>query len=176
MKIERLAPNKVRVFVTEYDLLDMKMDAKSITPDSPKLSVFLHKVLEEVKTETGFSIDGGQVIAEAFPKADGIILEFSRVKEAAPKTNVLFEITGFEALSEMLKNISPTYLLNMRLYLCDDNFYVAVPKRRIPAIIYEYSLKNRKAAAAESKIAECGRLIAGGYRLMCMASALKKMN
>ena len=182
MKIEKLAPDKVRVFITEGDLLDMKIDAKSITPESPRLSVFLGRVLEAVKAEVGFSIDGGQVIAEATPEADGIILELYRVREpsrsakSVKRDSILFEITGFEALCDMLKNISPAYLLNMRLYLWEDNFYVAVPKKRIPAIMYEYSLKNRRAAAAESKVAECGRLIAGGYRLMCMATALKKIN
>ena len=183
MKIVRLTPDRVRVFLTVGDLYDMKIDSDSLTPDSPQLSLFLYEVLEAVKEETGFSMAEGQVVAEAFPKEGGIILELSHLtgREQKPvknlkKDSIVFEITGFDALSNMLKNIQTAYLLNMRLYFCDGNYYVAVPKKRVPAIIYEYSLKSRKSTVAESKVAEYGHLIAGGYRLMCMAAALKKIN
>lgn len=183
MKIVKLTPDRVRVFLTSGDLLDMKIDAGTLAPDSPRLSLFLYDILEAVKEETGFSLAGGQVVAEAIPKADGIILELSHSTGKEPKTaknikkdSVIFEIKGFEPLSEMLKNIHTAHLINMRLYFCDGNYYVAVPKRRVPAILWEYSLKNRREAVAEAKIAEYGQLIAGGYRLMCMAANLKKIN
>ena len=181
MKIVKLAHDRVRVFLTAYDLLDMKIDSRELRPDSPGLSLFLYEILEAVKKETGFSMQDGQVVAEATPKEDGIILELSHPDErerAKPvkKDSIVFEISGFDALSSLLKNIQMAYLLNMRLYFCDGNYYMAVPKKRVPAIIYEYALKSRKSAVAECKIAEYGRLIAGGYRLMCMASALKKIN
>ncbi len=183
MKIVRLTPDRVRVFLTVADLLNMKIDSGDLTPDSPQLSLFLYEILEAVKEETGFSLADGQVVAEATPKEDGIVLELSHISGREQKSvrnikrdSVIFEITGFDALSSLLKNIQTAHLLNMRLYFCDENYYVAVPKRRVPAIMYEYALKSRKSAVAESKIAEYGRLIAGGYRLMCMASALKKIN
>ncbi len=182
MKIVKLAHDRVRVFLTVGDLLEMKIDSGTLTPESPQLSLFLYEILEAVKEETGFSLQDGQVVAEATPKDDGIILELSHLEgkeqrvKPIKKDSIIFEITGFEALSSMLKNIQAAYLLNMRLYFCDGNYYVAVPKKRVPAIIYEYALKSQKSAIAESKIAEYGRLIAGGYRLMCMASALKKIN
>lgn len=183
MKIVRLTPDRVRVFLTVADLLNMKIDSGNLTPDSPQLSLFLYEILEAVKAETGFSLAEGQVVAEATPKEDGIVLELShpecreqRAVRAIKRDSVIFEITGFDALSSLLKNIQTAHLLNMRLYICDENYYMAVPKKRVPAIIYEYALKSRKSAVAESKIAEYGRFIAGGYRLMCMASALKKIN
>jgi len=184
MKIVKLEPDRVRVFISEGDLSDMKIDIDAITPDSPVLSVFLCHILEAVKEETGFSASDGQIIAEATPKPGGIILDLSHSKKekacneakCMKKDSIMFEITDFDCLSEMLKNIPPTYLLGMRLYTYGNNFYVAVPKRRIPALIYEYSLKNRKSTVAESKIAEYGQLVAGGYRLISMASMLKKIN
>lgn len=183
MKIVRLASDRVRVFLTVGDLHNMKIDSGTLSPDSPQLSLFLYEILEAVKEETGFSLADGQVVAEATPKDDGIVLELSHLAgreqkgvKAIKRDSIMFEITGFEALSSLLKNIQTAHLLNMRLYFWDENFYVAVPKKRVPAIIYEYALKSRKGAVAESKIAEYGKLIAGGYRLMCMASALKKIN
>lgn len=180
MKIVKLTSDRVRVFLSPGDLLDMKIDSGTLTPDSPQLSLFLYEILEAVKVETGFSLADGQVVAEATPRADGIVLELSHTRDAAQKAvkrdSVIFELSDFEALSSMLKNIQSAHLLNMRLYFCDGNYYIATPKRRIPAIIHEYALKSSKSGVAESKIAEHGRLIAGGYRLICMASALKKIN
>lgn len=182
MKIVRLEPDRIRVFLSEGDLSEMEIDISAITPDSPKLSAFLYSVLEAVRVETGFSAEDGQVVAEATPRLGGIVLELSHAKcdqrslRPVKKDSALFEINGFDDLSQMLKNIAPAYLLNMRLYDFDGKFYVAVSKRRIPAILYEYSLKNRKSPVCEAKIAEHGRLIAGGYRLMYMAAALKKIN
>ena len=182
MKIVRLEPDRVRVFLSEGDLSDLKIDVDAITPDSPKLGMFLYHVLEVVKEETGFSEEDGQIIAEATPDSGGIVLELSHAKSLKKppkpprKDSVVFEIVGFDNLSGMLKNTSPVHLLNMRLYVLEGKFYVAVPRRRIPVIIYEYSLKNRKSPVFEAKVAEYGRLIAGGYRLMCMAAALKKIN
>lgn len=182
MKIVKLTRDRVRVFLTVGDLLEMKVDSGKLTPDSPQLSLFLYEILEAVKEETGFSMQDGQVIAEATPKDDGIILELSHLEDREQrvkpikKDSIMFEITGFEELEALLKNIQTAHLLNMRLYFCDGNYYVAVPKKRVPAIMHEYALKSQKSAMAESKIAEYGRLIAGGYRLICMASALKKIN
>ena len=182
MKIVKVEPDRVRVFLTEVDLFSMNIDIESITPDSPKLSAFLCDVLAAVKAQTGFSLEGGQVVAEATPSPHGIILELFKAKKeadvvkAVKRDSVVFEIADFDSLSLMLKNMPAAYLFNMRLYILDDAFYVAVPKKRIPPIILEYSIKNRKIRTFEAYLGEYGRLVAGGYRLICMAAALKKMN
>ena len=181
MKIVKLAVDRIRVFLSDIELMNMKVDAGDLTPESPTLSTFLCEVLEAVKEETGFSIEDGQIVAEATQRSDGIVLELSHLKPEkklvkAIKDSVIFEFDGFDCLSEMLKNLSAIQLLNMRLYVFNENFYVTVPKKRVPAIMYEYSLKCGKSAVLESRIDEYGRLVAGGYRLIQMAALLKKIN
>ena len=186
MKIVKLASDRVRVFISESDLYKMHIDISGLTPDSPELNAFLGEILAEVKKETGFSLTDGRVLAEATPEEKGIILDFSHIPEekrqtqelvkSVKKESVVFEFLGFEALAEMLKNVSGQCLLNMRLYSAKDKFYLAVPKRRVPAIMYEYSLKNSKSHIAESKLLEHGRFVAGGYRLMSIRAMLKKIN
>lgn len=186
MKIVKLASDRVRVFISESDLFKMHIDISGLTPNSPELNAFLGEILAEVKKETGFSLTDGRVLAEATPEEKGIILDFSHIPEGQRQTqeivkpikkeSVVFEFLGFETLVEMLKNVSGQSLLNMRLYSSKGKFYLAVPKRRVPAIIYEYSLKNSKSNIAESKLMEYGRFIAGGYRLMSMKAMLKKIN
>jgi len=185
MKIVRLTAHRVRVFISEGDLLDMHMDLEHLTPDSPELNVFLGEILKEVREETGFSVSDGKVLAEATPDRKGIILDFCHIPEkekeqdssrAHKRESIVFELSGFEPLAEMLKNISGHQVLGMRLYSMGEKFYVSVPKKRAPAIMYEYSLKNSKSPVAESKLSEYGRLVAGGYGLMQIGAMLKKIN
>ena len=90
--------------------------------------------------------------------------------------SAVFEFLSFDNLMGLIKNISPVYLVPMRLYSYSDKFYLAVPKRHIPILIYEYSFKNKKSPVAESVLSEYGKLLAGGYKLMKMATGLKKLN
>ena len=163
----------------------MHIDLERLSPNSPELNSFLGEVLKEVKDETGFSVGDGKVLAEATPDSKGIILDLCHIPENArlqdaakpqKRDSIVFEMSGFEPLTEMLKNVSTQQLLGMRLYSMDGKFYVSVPKKRTPAVMYEFSLKNSKSPVAESKLSEYGRLIAGGYRLMHMGAMLKKIN
>lgn len=183
MKIIRLEADRIKVFLSERDLSDMHIDASSLSPDSPELSLFLCEVLDAVKAETGFSAEQGQIIAEATNNGDGIELMLSHVKKAPSKGRgsqrsgyTTFEFSGFDSLCGMLINVAPPYLAAMRLYTYRDRFYLAVPRRKIPALVYEYSIKNHRTSPAESFLGEHGKLLADGYRLLCMSFALKKMN
>ncbi len=188
MKIVRLEADKVKVVLSDSDLKGMDIDADTVTPESPELSPFLCKVLDAVKAETGFSVDEEQVMVEATRDGGGMVLMISKMSKRADKSKLhavrqgkhadsaVFEFTVFDDLLDMLKNTAPFYIINMRLYGYRGRFYLAVPKRKIPVLIYEYSLKCRKAPIAEAIIAEYGRFLAGGYRLACMAAGIKKLN
>lgn len=184
MKIVKLEADRIKVVLCEDDLKDMKIDADSLSPGSPELGRFLREVIAAVKVQTGFSADDGQMLVEATQTDGGMVLllsksgdEKSRITPPQKKYEmVVFEFLTFDNLLGMIKNVSPLYLLNMRLYTYHNKFYLAVPRRRIPILIYEYSFKNRKSPIAETILAEYGRLLAGGYRLMGMAAGLKKLN
>ncbi len=184
MKIVRLEQGKIKVFLCEEDLKNMKIDADSLSPASPELGRFLCEVMEAVKIRTGFSADESQTLVEATQVDGGIVLLLSKpnaeksgiVQQAKKCETVVFEFLTFDNLLGMIKNVAPLYLLNMKLYTYRSKFYIAVPRRRIPILIYEYSFHNRKSPVAESVIAEYGTLLAGGYRLMGMATGLKKLN
>ena len=73
---------------------------------------------ETVKEETGFTLGDGKVVAEATPDAGGIILELIELKreQKIKRDSTIFEFTGFDALSQMLRHIGAQYLFYMRLY------------------------------------------------------------
>lgn len=183
MKIVKLEADKIKVILSESDLENMHINPHTLSPSSPELTMFLCEVMTAVKEETGFCAEQGQALVEATKSDSGITLIISRqgdegirVQSARKPDCAVFEFLSFDNLMGLIKNISPTYLVPMRLYSYDGKFYLAIPKRRIPILIYEYSFKNRKSPVAESVLSEYGKLLAGGYRLMKMAAGLKKLN
>ncbi len=179
MKITRLDSDRVKVFLSASDLLDMNIDAKSLSPSSPQLGTFLYDILATVREETGFGIGDGQVIAEATPIPGGLELMLSHTKPApaiSRASGVAFEFPDTDSLLSAVMNIPPSYLAAMRLYAYGDKFYLSAPRRKIPAVIYEFSFKNYKSYLAESFLCEHAALLADGYRLLCMYFGIKKMN
>lgn len=179
MKIIRLDSDRVKVLLSSNDLLDMNIDAESLSPSSSELGTFLYDILTVVRAETGFGTEGGQVVAEATPVSGGLELMLSHPRPAqgiSRVSGVVFEFLDRESLLGAIGNIPPSYLVSMRLYAYGGRFYLSAPRRRVPAVIYEFSFKSYKSSLAESFLCEHANLVADGYRLLCMYFGIKKMN
>ena len=186
MKIVRLEQDRIKVILSESDLIDMNIDIESLAPNSPELSGFLRTVMEEVRRETGFSLENGQVTVEATTYCGGIVLMLSKarvrdkskiksVKLAGKRESIVFEFCDFDDLAGMLVNTEVRYILSMRLYKYKDSFYVAIPKNTVPFLVYEFSLSNKKSAVLESVLSEYGSFLADGKKLSHMTRCLKKI-
>lgn len=81
LRIEKLEFNKVKVTVYPFDLANMNISVNNLKPDSPQLHSFLFKVMERVKKETGFNPYSGQIVVEASPEGECIILTVTRVSD-----------------------------------------------------------------------------------------------
>lgn len=79
MRIEKVELNKIKVTVFPFDLHNMNMNIGSLKPDSPQLHSFLYKVMEKVKKETGFNPYSGQIVVEASPVGECIILTVTKI-------------------------------------------------------------------------------------------------
>lgn len=179
MKITRLSPDRVKVFLSENDLLDMDIDAQTLSPQNPKLGVLLYDILAAVKRETGFSIQDGQVIAEANAACGGIELLLSHPKTPgllSGRASVTFEMADSSSLLYAIAGIPPSFLAQMRLYRYGNKFFLSVPRRKIPPVIYEFSFKNYNSPLAESFLSEHASLLADGYRLLAIHFGIKKIN
>lgn len=177
MKITKLSSDRVKVFLSENDLLDMNIDAQELTPAHPHLGAFLYDILAAVRKETGFSMDDGQVIAEATATNCGIELMLSHPRVSAPsgRCGIIFEFCDKESLLGAIVGILPSYLASMRLYSYCGKFFLSAPRRRIPPAIYEFSFKNYKSPLAETFLSEHAMLIADAPRLLSMYFGIKKM-
>ena len=182
MKIVRMEQDKIKVILSENDLIDMNINVEKLTPNSPELSVVLKNIIDTVRLETGFSAENGQVMVEASTYENGIVLTLSKkndksriksVKISKKKGRAVFEFESFDELLQMLLNVEKRYISAMKLYRCFDKFYITLPKNNIPFVIYEFSLRNRKSSIAESKLFEYGKLLAEGKKIDGMISYLK---
>lgn len=84
VRIEKIEFNKIKVTVSEIDLNNMNINIKNLKPDSPQLHNFLFKIMEMVKKETDFNPYTGQIVVEALPTNDSIILTVTKVSEEKP--------------------------------------------------------------------------------------------
>ncbi len=184
MKIIRLEQDRIKVILSERELIDMNIDIETLSPNSPELGGFLRAVMNAVRAETGFSLENGQVMVEASTYKDGIVLLLYRTKQksrikgvklSGKKESTVFEFRSLDDLGKLLMNTERRYILTMRLYRYRGNLYVALPKSSIPFLMYEFSLKNGKSALCESVLSEYGDLIAGGDKLVIMAKGLKNI-
>lgn len=86
MKIRKLSPDLIAVFLSEQDIIEYDIDINDKIPPSDELHKFLFEIMEAVREETGFDpYHGGQVVVEASPTSTGLNLLISKVKPKVKK-------------------------------------------------------------------------------------------
>lgn len=187
LKIEKIEINKIKVTLSALDLIDMNVSVKSLTPDSPMLHGFLHEVMEKVKAETGFNPYSGQVMVEATPAGDGIVLMVTKLSEEKKKKPKSVRVAGHRSASKItyrfrhFENVCNVFLHTdskkfekASLYEYMDNFYIVIHKGMV-AGISEFGDSRGTVALSESFLAEHGKLHAKNESLVTMAEGVKEL-
>lgn len=185
MKIEKLEMNKIKVTLSAMDLVDMNVNVRMLTPNSPHLHDFLHEVMEKVRMQTGFNPYNGQVVVEATPKEDGIILTVTKLAEekrrqpkkirvSAVKNRYTYRFSSFENLCELFRNKDSADFSKCALYEYMDKFYMVIPKGAISGIS-EFSEQYSGTLLNEYFLREHGKCHAECERLVSMAEGVKNM-
>ena len=81
MQIEKEDSNKIRIILKPIDLAEMNVSIENLKPDSPQLHNFLYEIMERVREETGFNPYAGQIVVEALPIGEGMILTVTRISQ-----------------------------------------------------------------------------------------------
>ena len=187
LKIEKIEINKIRVTLSALDLIDMNVSVKSLTPDSPMLHGFLHEVMEKVKAETGFNPYSGQVMVEATPSDDGIVLIVTKLSEEKKKKPKGIRVTGHRSASKItyrfrhFENVCNAFLHTdskkfekASLYEYMDNFYIVIHKGLV-AGMSEFGDARDAVSLSESFLEEHGKLHAKNESLVNMAEGVKEL-
>ncbi len=185
VKIEKLEMNKIKVTLSAMDLVDMNVNVRMLTPNSPHLHDFLHEVMEKVRAETGFNPYNGQVVVEATPKEDGIILTVTKlgeekkkrpkkIKVSTVKGRYTYRFSSFENLCELFRNKDSEVFSKSALYEYMDKFYMVIPKGAISGIS-EFAEKYSGILLNEYFLKEHGKCHAECERLVSMAEGVRNM-
>ena len=191
MKIEKIEANKIKVSLSALDLIDMNINVKSLTPDSPRLHNFLYEIMEKVKAETGFNPYSGQVVVEATPHDDGITLTVTKlvldevpVKKRRPKnirvsshkvaSKLTYSFSSFEDVCNLFLINNAEDFSSGKLYEYLENFYMVIPKND-SLQIHEFGDCCGKLSLSETFLAEHGKLHAKGESLVNMARGVQNL-
>ncbi len=189
MKIEKIELNRIKVTLSAPDLIDMNINIKSLTPGSPRLHGFLYEIMEKVRKETGFNPYSGQVVVEAMPDGDGIVLTVTKLTDEPQKKKrpgkvrvaghrsakkITYKFDSFENVCGLFSNTSPEHFASAGLYEYMDNFYMVVPKNAAP-VLPEFGHPQTMLNISESFLSEHGKLHAKGKTLVAMAQGVKNL-
>lgn len=189
MKIEKIELNKIKVTISALDLVNMNINIKSLTPNSPGLHDFLFEVMEEVRAQTGFNPYAGQVVVEATPNEGGIILTVTRlidekpapkrprnIRVAKPKSlqRLTYRFNSFENLCELFASSEGCEFKKASLYEYNENFFLIMPPHNNLSLS-EFAETGNSASLSESFLAEHGKLHAEGDSLISMAVGVKEL-
>lgn len=189
MKIEKIEINRVKVTLSAPDLIDMNINLKSLAPGSPKLHGFLHEIMERVRKETDFNPYNGQVVVEASPEGDGVVLTVTKITDNLKRRprirgvravqrrgagKLTYRFDSFEHVCGLFLNSVPDSFFSGALYEYTDSFYMVIQKDASPALA-EFCSGYDENSLSESFLTEHGRLLAKGKSLVAMADGVKRM-
>ena len=192
MKIEKIENDKIKVSLTEEDLVFYDLSQDTVTPDSPKLHKFLFEIMDSVVKQTGFDPYSGQVVVEAFQHKSGITLLISKLKTVGqtiePKKAKTVRISknirknryiieNFHSLCKALALTSFSELKNSSIYKYEEKWYVTVfaGRNKINCILSEFC-DSIAENMTEVFLTEHGELVAKGDNLISMVKGIKSLD
>ena len=188
MKIEKIETDKIKVTVFSEDLEMFNLNIKRIKPDSPELRIFLCEIMKKVQLETNFDPFDGQVIVEATPCGEELILMVSKLteKRKIDRTKIknvravkkqpekyIYRFDDFNAVCDCIKNVSVHNYEIGELYSMDNSYFLTFEADKFNINLGEFAGMCRKGEVCYSYLAEYGKLVASGKKLCNIAEFLK---
>ncbi|MCK9479353.1 MAG: adaptor protein MecA [Firmicutes bacterium] len=148
MKIERIAPNKIKITLSIEDLKEWDINFENLTHNSPEAQELFWNLIRRAETEAGFSAEGSQLVVEAMPiKNDGFVMIITKVEEddnnaqryirpkikrdVRPKKRVrivsnplIFQFENLEDVISACKSIKSRFTGESTLYKHKDSYYL----------------------------------------------------
>lgn len=197
VQIEKESANKIRVILKPLDLREMNINIERLKPNSPQLNRFLYEIMERVREETGFNPYNGQIVVEAVPRDEGIVLTVTRLvpsetptaktaikkgkfkavvkKHSESKTAFFFEL--FDDLCKALTMLDESTLRKADYYSMGTSNILVVcgAAKQEKYILKEYASSFKNSVIFESHLKEYAKHIAGGDKLVSMAKGIAQI-
>lgn len=145
MKIEKLTEDKIRVILNFSDLEKNHIDAKSVFSRTLEYHDFFMNLLEQAKTEVGFSTDGCRILIEALSTSDEYLV-FTITKYLEPSSKGALPLKRPCVKRKSLNNSSKKtiYKFDNFDYFCDfceylkNNLNIEIDKISKASSLYFY--------------------------------------
>lgn len=198
MQIEKEDSNRIRIILKPVDLSEMNVSVESLKPNSPQLHNFLYEIMERIREETGFNPYSGQIMVEALPMGESMVLTVTRIsenKEAlkdkmkskpkkvravinrqfAKRTAFIFE--SFDDLCSALVKLDSETVKMSDYYQKDKKniLIVGAVSMQERYMLKEYSEYSKSGSMVDSYLREHAKHIAGGDKLAQMACGIAKL-
>lgn len=183
MRIEKISGNKLKITVTQDDMMSWGISFESIADDPSEIHEWFWDILKQAEAEADFDIENSQLMIEAMPgKNDEMILFLTsigqeaqevrikrgryRVKRPAPpkeENSLLYCFESFDNLCIFAKEWQSgegkdsIYLFKGKYYLhlcCDGE-----REEKIHAIISEYATRVPLSELSAVYLSEHGKII-----------------
>ena len=162
MKFEKLKPNKIKVVITNDDLIEWGISAEDIASNGPETKEMFLSLLRQAERETGFVCDNSRLVVEVAmtPTDNDITLFVTRVSNEEERAvfekisaikrvdkvnlhspqkplhkNVIYEVEDFESVIDMCHCIRNYF--GGAIYEYKDKYYV-IAQRFIGARLSEF--------------------------------------
>lgn len=189
MKIERIAPNKIKVTLSIDDLKAWNLNFESLAYNSPEAQDMFWDLIRQAEIETGFFADGSQLVVEAAPtRNDGFVMIITRVddtednpfhKHIRPKVKrdtktkkksrssaaLVFVFDTFENLTYSCKTIANRFFGESKVFKYKDMFYLVCETGNefvaedISLIMSEFASSPSSSSIQLGILAEYGQLL-----------------
>ncbi|MCL6442706.1 MAG: adaptor protein MecA [Alicyclobacillus sp.] len=153
MRVERIAKDKVRIFISYDDLEERGIDRSEIWKNGRKMQELFWDMMETAYTELGFEISG-PIAVEAFTMpSEGVVVIVTRVPSllghhksedntdemddlSYPSSSFVFAFPDFEEVVRIAHALSD-YEVGARLYAYNDVYYMFIEEDSLKEETYE---------------------------------------
>lgn len=189
MKIEKISTNKIKVTLTNEDMLEWELNFDNLTYNSPQVQELFWDVIRRAEYELGFFVDNAQLMVEAMPtKSEGFVMIVSKVDEQQslakhvksrpkrteikvkrkPRSIIQPQIYEFEEFDDVVNVCCQIYDLfegYSLMYKYNNRFYLSLlnindmDDEKISYKLLEYGKRMPYSATIEGKLVEYGEVM-----------------
>jgi len=195
MKIERITHNKIKITLSNEDLIKWDINVHELSGNTKEAKEVFWELIKQAEDETGFFVDGSQLVVEAMSKQDSFVMFITRIDDAdenslqryiRPKakskkrklaTNPLvFKFTNINDVASACKHIENRFVGVSSLYKQNEIYYLVLNVINdfladdLDIILTEFGEKIENASLKESELLEYGTVLIDDNTVGAMAS------
>ncbi|EZH67640.1 hypothetical protein DH09_06835 [Bacillaceae bacterium JMAK1] len=162
MRLERIAANKIKVFLTFDDLEERGLTMDDLWLDRPRVHQLFRELVMEADQLLGFKVDGALSVEVFSVPAQGMVIHISKNEEDTlyddddmiemditvdERNDLFYKFKDFEAVIQLVRTLKRLGVKSGKLLSMNDNYYLYFPYTTIKkvnmdsfiAIVSEYA-------------------------------------